>query len=253
MTDSLQNVVKDTTEYILRSDVMDFYKDLAEMQSTQFTILVAVIGVVFAAVVGATWWWNYKGAKSQISEEIKSSTTNLQNMYDELEIKFNGFKEDLQKSVSEQIERSVTQIFNDGIADFDGKVDDIIKKNEEKLLSFQKDVDNRITDQQAELSRVFALHCNSKKSYYNGFAWWIKAAKLYNEVKNGEFTQIAVRAALNSLKKVEKKSVKPDALKEYIQEVKNTIPDYLKSERDEIIKLINELTAPDIPAEVAKK
>ena len=35
--------------------------------------------------------------------------------------------------------------------------------------------------------------------------------------------------------------------------MKDPLYDYLKSERDEIIKLINELTAPDIPAEVAKK
>lgn len=238
MPDSLYSIIRDTTSYILRTDVVSFYKDLADAQSTQFTIIISVIGVIFAVVVGATWWWNYKGAKSQISEEILSNINILDTRFDE-------FKSCVNDSLNDIVEKKINEHLEKSITDFTKRTDDILKDHEANLSTFQNDVDNRINAQQAELCRVFAVHCDSTKSYYNAFTWWFSAFKFYHGLDNGEFTQISIRAALQALNNLEKKDVKKDNLSDYIQQIKDNVPDILKSERDEMINRIKVLTESD--------
>lgn len=238
MSDSLISTIRDTTSYVLRSDVVDFYKDLADAQSAQFTILISVIGVIFAVVVGATWWWNYKGAKSQISEEILSNINILDTKFDE-------FKKSVVESLDDIIEKRINEHLDKSITDFTNRTDDILKEHEDKLNTFQKEVDDRINGQQAELCRVFAVHCDSTKSYYNAFTWWFYAFQYYYDLGNGEFTQISIKAALQALNNLEKKDVKKDDLSEYIRQIQENVPDILKSEKDEMISRIKVLSEPD--------
>lgn len=234
MKDSLIYAVRDSSSYILKADVLDFYKDLANAQSTQFTILITVISVIFAIIMLATCWWNYRGAKSQISEEITLGIKDV-------ETKFNSFKDDINQSLENMIDATLNTRLNESIKDFNNKIDEILLQQEKKLSDFQKDIDNKTSGQQAELSRVFAVHCESSKLYYNAFTWWFSAAVLYNELQNGEFTQIAVKASLESLKNIEQSDLDVEELTGYVQQVKDNVPDVLKAERDEMIKRIEEL------------
>lgn len=235
MLDSSISIIRDTTSYLLRTDVVDFYKDLAETQSTQFTILIGVIGVIFTVVVGATWWWNYKGAKSQISEEILSNKTLLDNQFDE-------FKNSVRVSLDDKIEKRIDAHLDESISEFTKKTDKALKDYEDKLMAFQNDMNKRIKAQQAELCRVYAVHCDSTKSYYNAFTWWFSAFKYYNDLGNGEFTQISIKAALAALRNLEKKDVKKEDLSSYIKQIMDTVPDILSSEREEMISQIKTLT-----------
>ena len=236
MIDSLVYTVRDTLAYVDRAEVLQLYKDLAESQSAHFTIIVTVISVVFAVVVGATWWWNYMGAKSQIHEEVTSSVS-------QLDRKFSDLQDILHKSITEKVSLE----FSEGIGDFSAKIDEMLQKYENRLNDIQSDVDDKVTAQQAELSRLFALHCDSTKSYYNAFTWWFKAFTLYHKIDHGEFCQIAAKAALESLEKMEKKDAKKEPLTEYVKLIEQEIPDILKSERDSMIKRISFLVDENKP------
>lgn len=233
--------VQDTVSFINQCELTDFYKDIASVQSTQFTVLVTVISVVFTVVVGATWWFNYRAAKSQITEEINVAVNEIEKKYLEVENKFKSLQEDLVDTINEEIEAKIEASMSESLGVYSERIDKIDKSNEEKLNEFQENVNNKITHQQAELARVFALHCNSNKSYFNAFTWWVSAAEYYHSTDNGEFTQITVMAALDAVNKIEKKEVDKDKLSSYGQRIKDNIPDILASEKKKILKKIDEL------------
>lgn len=236
------SVVNDTTSYIAKGDLVDFYKDIASAQSTQFTIIIAVIGVVFTVVIGATWWWNYKGAKAQINEEMNTATAEIQKLSAEVDVKFNAFKQEIHALIDKKIADSIDEHLSQKLADYTEQIELIDKKNEDKLNDFQKTINNTITKQRAELSRVFALHCNSTSSFYSSFTWWVQAFELYNEIEIGEFAQISIKYALTALKKVKKEDVKKDDLSFYIERIKSGVPDILYSERKELLELLESLS-----------
>ena len=78
--EQVRQVVIDSVEYVRSSDVSAFYADLADKQSTQFTILISVLCGIIVIVIGATWWWNYIGAKQQIKDEIENLKASLVRM-----------------------------------------------------------------------------------------------------------------------------------------------------------------------------
>lgn len=238
----LLSVVNDTTSYIAKGDLVDFYKDIASAQSTQFTIIVAVVSVVFTVVIGATWWWNYKGAKAQINEEMNTATAEIQKLSAEVDVKFNAFKQEIHALIDKKIADSIDENLSQKLADYTEQIELIDKKNEDKLNDFQETINNTITKQRAELSRVFALQCESTSSFYNSFTWWVQAFELYNEVEMGEVAQISIKSALEALKKVKKEDVKKDDLSSYIERIKSGVPDILYSERKELLKLLESLS-----------
>lgn len=242
MNTFLFSVVNDTTSYIAKGDLVDFYKDIASAQSAQFTVIVAVVSVVFAAVIGATWWWNYKGAKAQINDEMNATKAEIHKLSTELDEKFIAFKQEIHALIDKKVEESIDEHLSQKLADYTEQIELIGKKNEDQLNDFQETINKKITEQRAELSRVFALHCNSTSSFYNSFTWWVQAFELYNEVENGEFAQISIKFALAALKKVKKEDFKKDDLLLYNERIKNGIPDILASERRELLELIDTLS-----------
>lgn len=241
MNSFLISVVNDTTSYIAKGDLVDFYKDIASAQSTQFTIIVAVIGVVFTVVIGATWW-NYKGAKAQINDEMNAAKAEIQKLSADVDEKFIAFKQEIHALIDKRVAESIDEHLSQKLADYTEQIELIDKKNEDKLNDFQKTINNTITKQRAELSRVFALHCNSTSSFYSSFTWWVQAFELYNEIEIGEFAQISIKYALTALKKVKKEDVKKDDLSFYIERIKSGVPDILYSERKELLELLESLS-----------
>lgn len=72
-------VIKDTVAVLDASKVAEFYADMLDKQQGQFNILLVVIGFIVTIVMGATWIWNHKFSKAQISEEIQAG---LKEMHD---------------------------------------------------------------------------------------------------------------------------------------------------------------------------
>ena len=238
----LVSVVSDTTSYLAKADVVEFYKDIASAQSSQFTIIITVIGVVFTVVVGATWWWNYRGAKAQITEEMNAAKADVQKLSVEVDEKFNAFKTDVLELIDQSIETSIDAHLSQKLDEYTDRINSIDRKNEAQLNDFQETINNTITKQRAELSRVFALHCNSTSSFYNSFTWWIQAFELYQEVEMGEFAQISIKSALGALNNVKKEDIKKDDLPSYIERIQNGVPDILSSERKELLELLEKLS-----------
>ena len=111
-----KKIVIDSVEYIRSSDVSAFYADLADKQATQFTILISIICGIVVFIIGATWWWNYRGAKQQISEEISMNKETLMRLFRQqakkvndilrnYEQKYKNDKIELQKSINNQIDQ----------------------------------------------------------------------------------------------------------------------------------------------------
>lgn len=241
MNEFLVSSLSDTLSFVLKEDLIDFYKDIASAQSNQFTILVAVIIGVFTVVIGATWWWNYKGAKSQINEEMGVVRTDVQQLSDELDKKFNAFKQEIYELIDQKIIASIDTHFSQKLDEYSDQISAIDNKNEELLNEFQETINKQITEQRAELSRVFALHCKANSSLYNAFTWWVKAFELYNEIENGKFAQISIKAALVALKDVNKDEVNIEEIPSYVERIKNGVPDILSSERKELLELLDKL------------
>lgn len=238
----LLSVVNDTTSYIAKGDLVDFYKDIASAQSTQFTIIITVIGVVFTVVVGATWWWNYKGAKAQINEEMNTATDEIQKLSAEVDVKFNAFKQEIHALIDKKIADSIDEHLSQKLADYTEQIELIDKKNEDKLKDFQEKVDDEIRMHQADLNRVFALHCNTLEVYFQGFCWWLSAFELYMKLDEGNLAQISINQALNALKNVKKEDVDEEKLNDYKERIKTNVPAILSSERKELLEILDSLS-----------
>lgn len=238
----LASVVSDTTSYIVKGELAEFYRDIANVQSNQFTIIVAVIGVVFTVVIGATWWWNYMGAKSQINDEMSGVKTDIRKSIEGVEAKFDAFKQEIYELIDQKIEASIDAHLSQKLVEYTEQISRIDQKNESQLNDFQKTVNVKITEQRAELSRVFALHCEANSSFYNSFTWWVQAFELYKEVDKGELAQISINSALSVLVNVKKEDVKVGDLPNYIERIKNGVPDILSSERKELLELLENLS-----------
>lgn len=245
MNKSLVSTLNDTLSIVAREDLLDFYKDIASVQSDQFTILLTVILGVFTAVIGATWWWNYKGAKSQINDEMSVAKKEIQNLSDELLGKFNAFKLEIQEQIRVQTEETIDSHLSIKLDEYSKQIEHIDRKNEEQLNEFQEKVNNKITEHQAELARVFALHCDSMKAFYNAFSWWLSAFEWYNKINEGNLAQVSIKAALAALKNVKKEQVNKEDLDGYAKRIRDNVPDILSSERKEILSLLEKLKQPE--------
>lgn len=245
--EQVKNIVVDTVEYVKSADVSAFYADMADKQATQFQILTYSILAILVIVVGATWWWNYRGAKMQIKEEIDNSKSiqtrwlrqqgkKTNKILQDYGKKYETDKAELIKLINDQIDRKL----KDATDNLKGSFDSFEKAQKEELEKMKEQTERKIKCDQAELSRIFALHCTSTNSHYNALSWWLYAAKLYKETENDYFLRISVDAAKDALYKVEE--VPDDAnWEELMESTKEVCPDTLRQERDEIIKKIQEL------------
>lgn len=209
----------DTVEVIDVKSVVDFYDTLLESQSNQFTIMITVICGVVAFIVGITWWWNVKGAKQQIREESDNNKRSFQRL-------FKSSTMAMEKSLEESIEK---------------KMDAYSKTIHNELENYKNATTKTINAHNAELNRVFALHCDSTKSYFTASTWWCAAARLYNETGNEQFTQISINAAQKSLSQAENDISQYDDVLEKLDDIVSdvdSLPDYVAAQKAEIKKLV---------------
>lgn len=245
--EQVRQVVIDSVEYVRSSDVSAFYADLADKQSTQFTILISVLCGIIVIVIGATWWWNYIGAKQQIKDEIENLKASLVRML-RLQVRdfekqqqafnqqYNSDKITLEESLKEYVEKGSKEIEER----LKGQIDTYEADQNKALSNLQKDTESKIKMDRAELSRLFALYTTSQKSYMSSIPWLLNAAKLYKELEEEEILGHVIRALRDNLQEVEtiNKDKNIDSL---IKDVKETIPPLMQTEKDEIISKLEEL------------
>lgn len=221
----MTEIVRDTISVVRTDQIAEFYEDMMDKQATQFTILISVLCAVVACITFVTLWWNIKGAKQQIAEETENSKRAFQRLFKSTTSKM---EENLNAQLKEEAKLLSEDIHKD-------------------LNEYKKTMSQTIDLQQAELSRVFALHCDSMKSYFNATTWWYAAARLYHLNGNDCFAQIAVNSAVDSLRQF-KDSKNPLDDEEYekldtiISDV-SFLPDSFSSQKSETKKLIKEIRA----------
>lgn len=212
----------DSLHVLDMNKVVEFYSDLMDKQATQFTILISVLCGVVVLIIGATWWWNYRGAKQQISEEIEKQREAMTRLF---KVSTGRMEKDLQAFTENKMNENFTELH---------------KEFEENKESVSKD----IKKQQAELSRVFALHCHSADDPFASSAWWYMAAKLYNECGVHHFCQISVNSGLEALRETVKKNMTLDDFVDKLDDIIsniNSLPDYFASQKKETKNLVKQL------------
>ena len=256
--DTISNVpilVNDTIEYLVKSDVVAFYSEMMDKQATQFGILVGVISGVFVLALGATWWWNFVGAKQQIKEEVSAAKQAMNKLYknhqkaiDDIlkkyEKEFNGFKGSLQKSVNLQIDSKIGDAITKEIEKLNQHMVDVDKHSMQEIEALKKKTINDITEQKAELNRLFALYCNNVKAPITSVTWWIEALKNYALINNEEWVGRSCESIVKLLKEVD--TTKLDKKNyEYLDDDIETINQYLpmtrQSDKQFILNKLNEI------------
>lgn len=214
------NEIADSLSRIM--SVPEVYSNMVSYQSTQFTILISVLCGIVIIIVGATWFWNYKGAKIAIKSEVENAMKPVRKL-------LNTHSAGAKKMVEEEVRKAI---------------EEQNKSFEEKFEQYKKSVDEDNRLSKAELYRIFALHCTSTESYLIGAQWWLGASELYQETNTSEWVGISVNSAVEALSNsvasdtiVEEDKEKLDDIEESI----NKIPDILIGKKREAKRLLKQL------------
>lgn len=195
---------------------------MISFQSTQFTILISVLCGIVVFIFVANWYWNVKGAKSVIKEEVEKAMTPVKD-----ELKTNTAN--AQKLVTEEVNKAV---------------DKQNKHFEEEFEAYKNKVDKENRSSKAELYRIFALHCTSTNSFLVGAQWWFGAAELYQETGMSEFVGISVNSAVDALSNCVKSETIGEDDKDSIDSIEASIkkiPDILSDKKQEAKRLIKQV------------
>ncbi|MBO7145501.1 MAG: hypothetical protein J6W13_11835 [Salinivirgaceae bacterium] len=247
----VKSIVIDSVEYIKKSDVLNFYSDIADKQATQFTILISVLCGIVVILLGATWWWNYRAAKQQIRDDINTEKIILSKILrkkmnemdafmDKQNQRYNSEKEILQNA----IEKKINLKYEQTNADIKLITDEYKKELIEEINNHKNSVDHQIKEDQANINRIFALHSDFTGLYYIASTWWLSAAENYKEIGNDYFFGLCIdrlKASLYNCKDSELDIIGIEDLKSQIKKVENIVPILIKKEKDEIINRLKEL------------
>jgi hypothetical protein len=208
--DSLINskIVIDTIEYIKRTDVLEFYSDIASKQASQFTILTYVLAGVTVALLGATWYWNHKAAKTQISEEIEASKNTLEEY-------INGVLEEKIKKNSSELEN---------------KISELLASSEKKL-----------NKNNADVYRLFAIQCSNINSHLAAANWWCSALEMYSKANSDKLVGISSNAILKSLENNNGKKDSDVSIEKMINLVNEFIPECKSDTKKQILTELEKL------------
>ncbi len=225
ITDHLYSVA-DTLKYIEAEQVAAFYADMMEKQQAQFNILLVAIGVIVASVLGATWWWNYRGSKAQITEEIQSGLKKYQRL-------FNSHKSSTESFIKSEIDKQLQERIK--------SLSESLKKESD---SYKSTITHESYALNGNLCRVFALHCTSTGDYFNGAVWWLAAFEKYLAVNDGEFQQIALEAYVSALENCYSQETISEDQQDSLSGVEERtagIPDVFTSQRNRAKKLLKQI------------
>lgn len=245
-----KSIIIDSVEYIKKSDVLQFYSDIADKQATQFTILISVLCGIVVILLGATWWWNYRAAKQQIKDDINTEKevltrllrSRLNEINKSIEKQQNDFKNQkgiFQKSINNQIDAKYNQLNSE----LKEEVDKYSKELNEIITKHKDNVEKQFKEEQANLSRLFALHCDFTNSNYIASTWWLSAAEKYKDIGNEYALGVCIqgmKTALEKCKESELDIVDIEDLQSQIAQVNNIVPDIIKTEKESIVEKLNE-------------
>lgn len=248
-------MVNDTIEYLVKSDVVEFYTDMMDKQATQFGILIGVISGVFVLAIGATWWWNYNGAKQQIKDEVNTTKQALYKLFknhqkavdDSLkkyEENFNGFKGNLQKSVNQQIENGIIEAIAKESEKLNLHMDEVDKHSMQEIEALKTKTINDITGQRASLCRIFALYCKNINAPLTSISWWIKAMKNYALVQNEEWVGRTCESIVKQLKDIDITQLEKEHYENFdndIDTIQRYLPKTRHSDKQFILKKLSEI------------
>ena len=247
----VKTTIVDSIEYVKKSDVLQFYSDIADKQASQFTILISVLCGIVVVLFGATWWWNYRAARQQIKDDINTEKESLTRLLRKklkeftttIEKQQNDFKSQkgtFQKSINNQIDAKYKQLD----ADIESTMNKHRNELVEKINEHKKSVEKQLKRDQSELNRIFALHCDSTNLYYIASTWWLSAAEKYKDL--GE--EYALGICISGMKDTHEKckeseldNIEIEEMQSQIERVNRIVPDIIKKEKDSIIKKMNEL------------
>ena len=246
-----KSIIIDSVEYVKKSDVLCFYSDIADKQATQFTILISVLCGVVVVLLGATWWWNYRAAKQQIKDDIntekivlsrllRSKLKEINTSMEKQQNDFKGQKGSFQKSINNQIDTKYNILNSELKSEVDKYRDELI----ETINKHKSKVEKKFKEEQANVSRIFALHCDSTGSSYIASTWWLSAAENYKETGDDDFFGICIRGMRDSLGKCgvsELNNIDVEEMQSQIDSVNKIVPDIIKNERESIVNKLNEL------------
>lgn len=157
--EQVRQVVIDSVKYVRSSDVSAFYADLADKQATQFTILISVLCGIIVIVIGATWWWNYRGAKQQIKDEVDNLKMSLVRMlrlqvrdFEKQQQAFNQRYDTDKITLEESLKKYVEEKSKEIEERSKGQIDNYEADHNKALSDLQKNTESKIKMDRAELS-----------------------------------------------------------------------------------------------------
>lgn len=241
-------IVIDSVEYVLKSDVTSLYATMLDNQNNFYTTLIAGLAILFGLVVLFTIWWNVWGVKKQVESavderqkesisKIDKAIENIQNQTDKHIQSYDDKFNNLYKELDDKIKKRSSEIEEQNHV----YVDTIIKQYSDSFEEFKTNVTDELTAQEADLSRAFAVICNTSGDDLIAFNWWLAALEAYNEIDNQYMSGVAIDNILISLTKINFTKINsrsPIDIEKAIQRVRDNVPDNREQNR---VKIIDEL------------
>jgi hypothetical protein len=193
----MDTLIENAKNLLTKNELIDFYKDIAQQQSDNYTTLITVLLGLTVVLVGSTWLWNFILAKKQIQNEV-SRQYNRSN---------NEFKTELQTIV-------------------DGKFTDM-----------ENSLDKKLKNNEANLARLYAVNCSNQNLHSTSIIWWLTALRLYHETEEQRFLRISVEQIIFNINQQNWFNDMPDNmdLAIAIQDIETLVPDLLDVEKRQII------------------
>lgn len=180
--------------------IVEFYKTLLENQSSNYSTLITAFITLTVLLIGSTWFWNFLVAKNQINNAVQTQVL------------------------------SIEQSLNNK---YDKVIEDKIKELEDKY-------DRKMLSTEANLARIFAIHCENINEIQYAIDWWATALDKFIAAGSDDMIRISVDS-LNQL------ALLPD-LSEHINEetfepefhieIVKKAPSLLEKEKMTIIKAL---------------
>ncbi len=193
----MNTLIVNSNELLTKSELVDFYKDIAQQQGNNYTTLITVLLGVTVVLIGSTWLWNFILAKKQINEEVNT-------------------------------------LFNQSIDDSKKQLQQIV---DDRFAELEKQLENKLKMNEANLARLYAINCSNQNLYSTSISWWITALKIYSEIEDQIFIRISVEQILNNINQENwNLDINENFdITIAIQEIETIVPDLLTNEKRQII------------------
>ncbi|MDD5530624.1 MAG: hypothetical protein PHX21_11455 [bacterium] len=194
----------------------------AEHAINFLSTFIAIAITVIIAFTGLLLYFSWFKNKKEVAELMTSCTDKINKMIKEkskeLETLLEQFK---------QIEKNLKT-----------EINEITKKSDKSLEEFKQNVDEKLTEFDAEKSRLFALSAISRKDWKTSASWWVDAIIGYSKTKNGKGVRVSTNALIDALEQCEYCSAED---KKQISTCISSIPPILSEEKEKIKKRLKDL------------